>query len=307
MRTRRPSPGQTGEAAICERLVAEAASLCGARRVLLVLEAEAGVRVAAFLLPRRERPAELLAAIAPWLDEARRSGKAKLRHGPEGVEARPPAQLHRRPARLGPRAARLPLRRHRRPPGPLRHRRSRPPRRARPARRCRAGERATSAKLALQLEERRAELAVINSIQQAIGAALDFQAIVDVVGDKLREVFATGDLSIRWWDEASQRVQSLYSYEHGVRLPYSTVPSRARHAALPALSGEEAAGRRLGRGAAGHRRGGAAGDRPGEEPPGGADARRRPHARLGAPREPRARQRLRCRPKCGCSRPSPPA
>ena len=38
--------------------------------------------------------------------------------------------------------------------------------------------------------QRNAELAVINSIQQAVGAALDFQSIVDVVGDKLREVFA---------------------------------------------------------------------------------------------------------------------
>ena len=88
MSARRPSPGPTGEAAICERLVAEAAALCGARRVLLVLEAEAGVHVAAFLLPRREQPAGLLAAIAPWLEEARRSRKAKLRQGPVGVEAR---------------------------------------------------------------------------------------------------------------------------------------------------------------------------------------------------------------------------
>ncbi|MEP7084564.1 MAG: GAF domain-containing protein, partial [Betaproteobacteria bacterium] len=61
-------------------------------------------------------------------------------------------------------------------------------------------------RLLRETEQRNAELAVINSIQQAVGAALDFQAIVDVVGDKLREVFATGDMSIRWWDETTDLV-----------------------------------------------------------------------------------------------------
>ncbi|HEY3634887.1 MAG TPA: GAF domain-containing protein [Caldimonas sp.] len=73
-------------------------------------------------------------------------------------------------------------------------------------------------RLLKETEQRNAELAVINSIQQSVGAELDFQAIVDVVGDKLREVFATGDMSIRWWDEAAGELHALYSYEHGVRL-----------------------------------------------------------------------------------------
>ena len=50
-------------------------------------------------------------------------------------------------------------------------------------------------------EQRAGELAVINSIQQGMAAELDFQAIVDLVGDKLREVFGTGDVGIGWWDE----------------------------------------------------------------------------------------------------------
>ena len=33
-----------------------------------------------------------------------------------------------------------------------------------------------------------------------MAAELDFQAIVDLVGDKLREVFHTGDIGIRWYD-----------------------------------------------------------------------------------------------------------
>ncbi len=68
--------------------------------------------------------------------------------------------------------------------------------------------------------QRSAELAIINSIQQALGAELDFQAIVDTVGDKLREVFSTGDLSIRWWDEKAHLSHTFYAYEHGERLPH---------------------------------------------------------------------------------------
>ena len=45
-------------------------------------------------------------------------------------------------------------------------------------------------RLLKETEQRAAELAVINSIQQGMAAELDFQAIVDLVGDKLREVFA---------------------------------------------------------------------------------------------------------------------
>jgi len=73
-------------------------------------------------------------------------------------------------------------------------------------------------RLLKETEARNAELAVINSIQQAVGSALDFQAIVDAVGDKLREVFRTGDMSIRWWDEATRTETPLYYVEHGRRL-----------------------------------------------------------------------------------------
>jgi len=73
-------------------------------------------------------------------------------------------------------------------------------------------------RLLKETEARNAELAVINSIQQAVGAELDFQAIVDTVGDKLREVFGTGDLGIVWWDEANRALHHLYAFEHGERL-----------------------------------------------------------------------------------------
>ncbi len=54
------------------------------------------------------------------------------------------------------------------------------------------------------IEQRANELAIINSIQEGMAAELDFQAIVDLVGDKLREVFHTGDIGIRWVRSGSQ-------------------------------------------------------------------------------------------------------
>ncbi len=68
------------------------------------------------------------------------------------------------------------------------------------------------------LEQRAGELAIINSIQQGMAAELDFQAIIDLVGDKLREVFKTGDIGIRWYDAATDTLLAPYDYEHGVRL-----------------------------------------------------------------------------------------
>lgn len=62
------------------------------------------------------------------------------------------------------------------------------------------------------------ELQIINSIQQGLAAELDFQAIVDLVGNKLREVFNTPDLAITWYDDQNNRLNYLYFYEHGQRL-----------------------------------------------------------------------------------------
>jgi GAF domain-containing protein/DNA-binding response OmpR family regulator len=74
-------------------------------------------------------------------------------------------------------------------------------------------------RLLKETERRAAELAVINSIQQGMSAKLDFRAIVDLVGDRLREVLRTGDIGIRWFDDKERLVHYLYEYEHGERLP----------------------------------------------------------------------------------------
>ena len=80
---------------------------------------------------------------------------------------------------------------------------------------------AETQRLLKETEQRAAELAVINSVQQGMAAKLEFQAIVDLVGDQLREVFGTGDMGIRWHDEKANLGHYLYAYEHGKRL---TIP-----------------------------------------------------------------------------------
>jgi GAF domain-containing protein/CheY-like chemotaxis protein len=94
-----------------------------------------------------------------------------------------------------------------------------------PARAARA--KPTRRELEQALAQRNAELAIINSIQQGLAAELDFQAIVDLVGDKLRQVFNTPDLGIRWYDHKTNLVHYLYEYEHGARLIVDPMPPQS--------------------------------------------------------------------------------
>src|SRR5262249_35644874 len=73
-------------------------------------------------------------------------------------------------------------------------------------------------RLLKETEQRAAEMTVINSIQQGIAGELSFQAIVDLVGDKLREVLKTEDIGIDWYDARTNMLHHLYYYEHGRRL-----------------------------------------------------------------------------------------
>src|SRR5687767_1306412 len=84
----------------------------------------------------------------------------------------------------------------------------------------------TMAHLQAELVQREAELQIINSIQQGLAAELDFQAIIDLVGDKLRDVFNTPNLNITWYDEKTNLINYLYLYEHGKRITVEPQPPR---------------------------------------------------------------------------------
>ncbi|MEW5939919.1 MAG: GAF domain-containing protein, partial [Chloroflexota bacterium] len=77
-------------------------------------------------------------------------------------------------------------------------------------------------------QQRAAELAVISSIQQGLAAELNFQAIIDLVGDKLREVLNTGDIGIRWYDDKANIAHYLYEYEHGQRISIPSAPPQSK-------------------------------------------------------------------------------
>ncbi len=75
-----------------------------------------------------------------------------------------------------------------------------------------------------EIAQRNAELEIINAIQKGLASELDFQAIVDLVGDKLREVFNMPDLGIYWYDEKTNLLHYLYAYDHGERLSITPRP-----------------------------------------------------------------------------------
>src|SRR5205823_6926018 len=72
-------------------------------------------------------------------------------------------------------------------------------------------------------EQRAAELAIINSVQQGLAAELDFQAIIDLVGDKIAEIFATNGMSIALYDKQTNVMTMPYYLEHGKRFAIEPV------------------------------------------------------------------------------------
>src|SRR5436189_273597 len=64
-----------------------------------------------------------------------------------------------------------------------------------------------------ETRQRNAELALINSVQAALAGELELQAIYDVVGEKLRDVFDAQVVSISILDEASGLLQFPYVIE----------------------------------------------------------------------------------------------
>jgi PAS domain S-box-containing protein len=76
-----------------------------------------------------------------------------------------------------------------------------------------------NARLVHETRQRNAELALINGVQVAIAGELDPQAIYDLVGDKIRDVFDAQVVDIGIYDEASSVIHFPYAIERGVRFP----------------------------------------------------------------------------------------
>jgi PAS domain S-box-containing protein len=70
-----------------------------------------------------------------------------------------------------------------------------------------------------ETRRRNAELALINSVQEALAGELDLQAIYEAVGDRIRDVFDAQVVDIAMLDETSGLLHFPYTIERGVRFP----------------------------------------------------------------------------------------
>jgi signal transduction histidine kinase/DNA-binding response OmpR family regulator len=79
-------------------------------------------------------------------------------------------------------------------------------------------------RLLAESNERAAELAIINSVQQGLAAELDMQAMYDLVGDKIVEIFDAQVVDIGLYDLVSGTVTFPYIIERKVRFPMESMP-----------------------------------------------------------------------------------
>jgi PAS domain S-box-containing protein len=76
-----------------------------------------------------------------------------------------------------------------------------------------------NARLVHETRQRNAELALINSVQEALAGELELQAIYDIVGERIRDVFDAQVVDIGIYDEAAGLFHFPYTIERGVRYP----------------------------------------------------------------------------------------
>ncbi len=66
-----------------------------------------------------------------------------------------------------------------------------------------------------ELAEREVQLALINSVQQALASHLDVQAIYNLVGDKIRDIFDSQIVMISTYDAETETIEHRYAIERG--------------------------------------------------------------------------------------------
>ena len=77
-----------------------------------------------------------------------------------------------------------------------------------------------------ETRQRNAELAIVNEIGAALAKQLDFQEIVELVGERVSDIFEASSLFIALYDEATQTIRFPYELAEGERL--HTDPINAR-------------------------------------------------------------------------------
>jgi GAF domain-containing protein/CheY-like chemotaxis protein/tetratricopeptide (TPR) repeat protein len=79
-------------------------------------------------------------------------------------------------------------------------------------------------RLLKETDQRAAELAIINSMQMALASRLDFQGIIEAVGDKICQIFPGQSVGINLVDRSQSLIRALYIFENGKRYPVAEWP-----------------------------------------------------------------------------------
>jgi serine phosphatase RsbU (regulator of sigma subunit) len=66
-----------------------------------------------------------------------------------------------------------------------------------------------------ELIAREAELALIDSVQQALASHHDVRAIYNLVGDKIRDIFNSQIVMISTYDQVTETIEHVYAFERG--------------------------------------------------------------------------------------------
>ncbi len=81
-----------------------------------------------------------------------------------------------------------------------------------------------NARLFEETRQRNAELALINDVQRGLAENLEMQAMYDLVGDRIQQIFDAQVLDIGVLDRAAGVIRYPYTLERGVRLPDEPTP-----------------------------------------------------------------------------------
>ncbi|NTW11706.1 MAG: GAF domain-containing protein [Anaerolineales bacterium] len=75
-----------------------------------------------------------------------------------------------------------------------------------------------------ETQQRNAELAIINSVQEGLASKLDMQAIYDLVGDKIRDIFDVQAVVIASYDHITETIHFNYLIQKGRRTYTEPIP-----------------------------------------------------------------------------------
>ena len=79
-------------------------------------------------------------------------------------------------------------------------------------------------RLLAETEQRSAELAVINEVGEALAKQLDFQAIVELIGERMAGMLKSQDLFIAMYDKVAGQISFPYELDQGRRVHADSVP-----------------------------------------------------------------------------------